>query len=243
MKQTHKSLLTISMFALTSSTFSQNLLSNGNFELGNVGFTSGYTYSPGSNQNQGDYAVLSNPNPWNPGAYSMPDHTSGAGLMMAINGSSVSSSVVWRAVVSVQPGSAYSFAGWDASWGELSGGGTDPSPAALRISINGTQLGDTTASGQDGQWSQFSFAWNSAANTQATIEIRDLNTAFLGNDFALDDLSFASVPEPSSLGLIVAFGALVSVRRARNKGSRCLPRHENRCSSLEYIPVRRAPAH
>jgi hypothetical protein len=219
MKQAHKSLLIISICALTSSVLGQNLLPNGNFELGNTGFTSGYTYSPGSDASQGDYAVLNNPYPWNPGAYAMTDHTSGTGLMLALNGSSVSTAAVWRATVPVQPNTTYSFSAWEASWGKF-GGNTDPSPAVLAISINGLLLATTSPSATDGLWGQFGLQWNSAAATQATIEIRDLNTAFLGNDFALDDVSFVSVPEPSSLILLPGFGALVLFRRAARQ-KRC----------------------
>jgi hypothetical protein len=212
MKKIHQSLMILGIVSLQSSVLSQNLLSNGSFELGNVGFFSGYTYAPSSNQGQREYALVSNPRPWNPGAFSMSDHTSGTGLMLAANGSSLATDILWRQVVSVQPNTTYLFGGWDASWGVL-GGNTDPSPANLRISINGLQLGDTAAPSQDGQWHQFSFQWLSGAATQASIEIRDLNTAFLGNDFALDDMTFAVVPEPSSALLILGLGSFFFVHQ------------------------------
>jgi hypothetical protein len=194
-------LVTVGTVLIHTSLFSQNLLSNGSFELGNVGFFSGYNYTPASNQNPGEYAVVSNPNPWNAGAFSMVDHTSGTGLMLALNGSSLSTDILWRQIVSVQPNTTYLFSGWAASWGVFGGGNTDPSPANLRISVEGVQLGDRGLPQEDGIWQQFTLQWSSGAATQATIEIRDLNTAFLGNDFALDDLSFTAVPEPCGVWL------------------------------------------
>jgi hypothetical protein len=89
MKKTHLSLLVLAMLSFRFAA-GQNLLSNPSFELGNAGFTSSYLYSPGSDANQGDYAVLHNPYPWNSGAFSMIDHTSGSGLMLVLKGSSVS---------------------------------------------------------------------------------------------------------------------------------------------------------
>jgi hypothetical protein len=206
MKKTHLSLTVLAVLSLRFAA-GQNLLSNPNFELGNIGFISSYLYSPGSDANQGDYAILHNPFPWNPGAYSMTDHTSGTGFMLVLNGSSVSTDTVWRETVSVQPNTTYSFSGWEASWGKT-GGNTDPSPAVLLISINGLSLASTSPSATDGIWGQFGLQWNSGSATQASIDIRDLNTSFIGNDFALDDMSLAAIPEPSSTALVIGFAAL-----------------------------------
>jgi hypothetical protein len=71
----------------------------------------------------------------------MSDHSSGTGLMLALNGSSVATDILWRQIVSANMNTTYTFSGWGASWG-LSGGNTDPSPANLRISINDLALGD-----------------------------------------------------------------------------------------------------
>jgi len=190
----------------------QNLLSNPSFELGNVSFTSGYSYTPAVNTTEGQYAVVSNPYLWNPYGYSMTDHTSGSGLMLVLNGSPSASDVVWQETVSVQPNTVYSFSNWEASWGELGGAGYDPTPATLQISINGIQLGTSSPPSTDGVWSQFGLQWYSGSDTQATIEINDLNTATYGNDFALDDMSFSVVPEPSSLLLVVGFGFVLLAR-------------------------------
>ena len=56
-----------------------NLVTNGNFEAGNSGFTSDYAYSPASNNDEGQYTVRSNPFPWNGLFISGGDHTTGSG--------------------------------------------------------------------------------------------------------------------------------------------------------------------
>ena len=117
--------------------------------------------------------------------------------MMAVNGSNVVGTNVWTQMVGVNPNQNYSFSGWLASWDP-----NDDSPASLEIRINsaliGTVAGPAIASG----WVAFSAPWNSGADTTATIQILNINTVAVGNDFALDDLSFVAVPEPSSLMLL-----------------------------------------
>ena len=51
---------------------------------------------------------------------------------------------------------------------------------------------------------------------QASLEIRDLNTAFIGKDFALDDMSHTAVnPDPSATVLVAGFAALRFVWKRR----------------------------
>ena len=73
--------------ALSAHADAPNLVLNGDFELNNTSFTSDYAFSPGSNSDEGQYTVRSNPLPWNPFFISAADHTSGQGLMYVGNGS------------------------------------------------------------------------------------------------------------------------------------------------------------
>src|SRR5262249_9477766 len=93
----------------------QNLLLNGDFEAGNTGFTSDYTYSPGDISPEGTYNIVRNPHDSHPGGASFGDHTSGTGLMLAANGASNTNLVVWRQSVAVVPNTTYEFSGWGAS--------------------------------------------------------------------------------------------------------------------------------
>lgn len=166
-----------------------NLLANGDFELGNTAFSSQYPYA----QQTGGYQVLRNPNLyWYAGFTSFGDHTTGSGLMMAVDGSTRAGTVVWQETVSVADATEYVFSGWTASMGHL-GNHIDPSPARLRIFINDMQIGsDFAAPAPNAQWAQFSATWNSGTSTAATIKIVDVNTAGVGNDFTLDSLQFSA---------------------------------------------------
>ncbi len=75
------------------------LIVNGDFEAGNSGFTSDYTYSPGNLNPAGRYAVLTDPNSAHGQATSFGDHTTGYGLMMAVNGANLANQIVWSQTV------------------------------------------------------------------------------------------------------------------------------------------------
>lgn len=179
------------------SAFGDNMLVNGDFELGNTGFASTYTSSPGNPYlPEGHYDVMANPHLDHPFGASFGDHTTGTGSMLVVNGAPRAKGVVWRETVSVSPNTTYLFSGWGASWG---GGreGFDPSPAVLRILINGQQCAaDVRLAATNGLWQRFDIVWHSQSSAKAVIEIHDQNTEWRGNDFALDDLSFS----PTSAG-------------------------------------------
>ncbi|MEJ7736660.1 MAG: gliding motility-associated C-terminal domain-containing protein [Chitinophagaceae bacterium] len=67
-------------------------------------------------------------------------------------------------------------------------------PAQLGFSINGKDIGNViTASLPVCTWTQFYTTWNSGNNNTATISMVNKNIQVQGNDFALDDISFAPV--------------------------------------------------
>ena len=168
------------------------LVVNGSFELGNTGFQSSYAYSPGNIADLSTYDITTNPADVHFSAASFGDHTTGTGEMMAVNGGQTSDLTVWSETIAVVPNSDFTVSAWVASW-------YPASPAQLDFSINGTSIGTITSPDATGVWQQFSGSWNSGAATSATIRIVNLNMAFSGNDFALDDISFfgpAPVPPP-----------------------------------------------
>lgn len=162
-----------------------NLIRNGDFEQGNTDFYSQYNYVT-PNTSEGQYYVSSNPRNWNPGLSNCTDHTTGSGNMLLVNGSPALNQVVWQQTVTITPNTNYAFSTWIQSLSAAN-------PAQLRFSINGQIVSNLIAAGTLCSWKQFFVSWNSGANTSAIISIVNQNTIAAGNDFALDDISFAPV--------------------------------------------------
>ena len=213
----------LSLIMLTPASARANAILNADFSAGNDGFTSQYLFTETDLTPPSVYTVGEDAFDFHPGAASFGDHTTGTGLMFLANGSTVPGRVVWRQTVAVHTFTDLTFSGWAASWGEL-GDGIDPAPAALQFLINGVQIGaDFVLPAPDGEWAMFSVPWNSGPHSRATLTIVDSQLAFVGNDFALDDLSLepgepAPVPEPSAL-VLLSVGALCAGWRRRSAWS------------------------
>ncbi len=161
------------------------LVNNGDFSAGFVGFSSSYTYQTNL-QPEGTFYVATNPHTYHPGFSACGDHTNGTGNMMIVNGASGANVDVYCQTIAVSPNTVYDFSTWATS--------VNPgSPAILQFSINGQLLNtpfnliSTTCA-----WNQFYATWFSGSNTTAVICIVNQNTATSGNDFALDDISMQS---------------------------------------------------
>jgi hypothetical protein len=194
---------------------------NGDFELGNTGFTSGYGYLAPAGQHtlypEGYYTVDKNPNNVHDLWSSFGDHTSGAGEMMIVNGAPTPDVTVWsETVTGLSTNTTYYFSAWVAS-------SYPTNPAVLNFSINGDHVDPiVTPSTTPGVWSQFYTTWNSGAHTSAVLGLVNENTVLSGNDFVLDDIAFGTtlpggVPEPASWALMIGgFGlAGAALRRRR----------------------------
>ncbi len=71
-----------------------NMLVNGDFEMGNKGFTSTYAYSPTNLGGTACYDVVTNPHLDHPFGGSFGDHTTGTGFILALNGSTDTNAVI-----------------------------------------------------------------------------------------------------------------------------------------------------
>lgn len=176
------------------------LVTNGNFStLPPTGFTTLYVYAPdvaGQNelngtQGEGKYSISTSANNVHPGLYGT-GRTAGSGNIMVVNGSS-SIPTVWSSTpITVQPNTTYYFSAW-----AMSVFNTDR--AVLQFNINGNQVGTiailpvgyTVTSGPY-SWVKLLGSWESGANTTANLSIVNLNPAAMGNDFAIDDISFST---------------------------------------------------
>lgn len=163
-----------------------NLIVNGDFSAGNTGFTSQYNYAA-SNTTEGEYSVGANPRAWNGSTSNCRDHTTGGGNMLLVNGNPIAGERVWTQTVPVVPNTSYAFSTWIQSISEAN-------PAQLQFSINGKNMAGVIAATLPGcNWLQFYTTWNSGNSTTAEISVVNINTIRDGNDFALDDISFAPV--------------------------------------------------
>lgn len=177
--------LTTTTYYLTATNPAHELIKNGDFSMGDTLFNSSYIYSSSSLLLEGRYWVGNNPNTVHYAFSSCGDHTSGSGNMMVVNGSTSNNAVIWSQTVNVTKNTDYAFSTWITSV-------TSSNVAELKFDINGTQIGNLISpSSACCTWSQFYVVWNSGNNTTATISIVNKNTLANGNDYALDDISFA----------------------------------------------------
>jgi len=184
-----------------------NILSNGGFESGNVGFGSSYGYvvpSTGALMPEGVYTIIGDgtfttPNSVhdNDGGYDNCGYHTGTHSMV-INGASVAGVIVWSESVSVVKNADYQFSYFLQS--------VNPSnPSQLQLYVNGAPAGTlNTASTTTCQWNQYYYNTNAGTNNVLQLTLINQNTAAGGNDFALDDMVFQQVFQvQSSVNLAV----------------------------------------
>ncbi len=173
--------------------FGPNLVTNGDFSLGNTAFTSDYRLGTGGTwglvSTEGTYAVVSSSRDAHNNFAFCNDHTVGnsSGSMLVVNGASVANTAVWRQTVSVQPNTDYQFSFWGTTV-------ISENPGRLILSVNGTQVGNLLSLPYGTcDWQEFSATWNSGNNTFISIAIINQNTNSSGNDFGIDDIRFRAV--------------------------------------------------
>ncbi len=199
MKTTKLNLALLAAGVLASAASAQaEFIVNGDFESGDIDFTTGYTSvtgspGPSSMYPEGTYAVGTDPQDFHNLFHSFDDHTKGdgTGKMMIVNGATSSGVNVWTGELSpdLTVSSTYVFSAWVANV-------YPDSPASLKFSIDGNQIGSDFSATGVGVWKQFTATFTVTAGTTPTAV--DLITIAGGNDFALDDISITVVPEPST---------------------------------------------
>ena len=200
-------------FTVTGFVTGDNRVTNGDFENGNTGFNSAYTYhAPTSSTAVWDpatYTVHNNAyevhnsggnwpfnNPWNHGQPGC-----GSGKYMICNGSRGDNVIVWEQTIPVRPNIDYAFS---ANVCSLAGFPY----ARLQFSINGQLIGtlfDLHSSTVG--WESFYALWTSGpTDTQAVIRLinkqASVDAGSSGNDFGVDNISFHDLMECSAVDTV-----------------------------------------
>ncbi len=166
-----------------------NLIVNPSFTAGNTGFTSSYGYVANDPARTNElvpealYAVGNNAANYHPNFAGTGRRGAGDNFMI-VNGSQ-NLSIVYQQTLKVRANTYYSFSAYANS---INPG----SPAELGLVINGKSTSTVTTLNGTTNYVRISDLWFSGPNTTAVIEIRDVNKAFGGNDFGLDDLYFGT---------------------------------------------------
>ena len=164
-----------------------NLIYNGNFEFGNMGFTTQYTYTTDLT-NSGTIVVGIDPSSYHPLAASYGDHTSNFGRMLIANGATQTNRVIWEQTVSVDTDTEYMIFYWLSNWTD-----DDVRLAQIRCLINGAHVGLGFAPATVGEWAFVFHRWDSGSNTEAKIRLVDKIRAEVSNDFAIDDIGMIEI--------------------------------------------------
>lgn len=167
-----------------------NLIYNGDFSQGNIGFISGHFYTSGPTTQQGFYSVFPNTQDFNIWFENCEDNSPTDDNMMFIADCATSPGITaWYEQVVVIPNQSYTFSAWFTNifW---------TAPPLIQVTINGVQVGtNLQLETQNCLWQEFTITWNSQNNTTAAIDIQSLNLDIDGNDFAMDDVVFQAEVE------------------------------------------------
>jgi hypothetical protein len=217
-----------------------NLISNGDFEAGNTGFSSDYGYVV----DQGYYAL------WGEGTYTVGEnadqyhglwadvsnHTAGGSKYMIINGAPDTGKTVWQSNALSLGAGTYSFSayvtdiccnsffnGWNAL-PVLTFTATTDTHIPMSF-VLGSQAVQVDA---PGTWYQLTTTFTLDGAASGFVSLSNSEGALSGNDFGLDDISLirqtgntsvvGGVPEPASWAMMVGgFGLVGGALRRRQR--------------------------
>ena len=178
-----------------------NLIPNGNFEAGNIGFTSDFIFSNDA-LDRGNYGITRYASRLGDD-YKDPvsgDHTSGYGYYMVVDADDEKDQKTWCSSIRVEANTIYTFSVWfcnlyikraNKSSFAFNGvaKGNDP---RIKLTINGKQVGTTQADiFHYYDWIKASGTWYSGPlDKTVDICIENLNFSGTGNDLAIDDVGF-----------------------------------------------------
>ncbi len=182
--------IAIYIFSTTMMIYAERIvIVNGDFSLGNSGFSSGYTFiadQVGINNElgpEGYYSVGYSAYDFHSAWLSGTDHTTGDGLMFIANGSANTSTVVWQGTPSQDLilGQTYDFSAW------VMDVYNDGAHASLTFKADAEVIGTITCPNYQ-TWNRLSGSFT-AASLRPTLTLTNAQSDNYGNDFAVDDLN------------------------------------------------------
>jgi hypothetical protein len=189
---------------------------NGDFEGGNAGFTSGYTFKADVAGNsemipENTYGVGPNVASYHPQLVGL----GRTGNYMMVNGNTGTIKTVWAQNVNVIAGQEYKFRAYVQNI-------SPASPAVLRFYVGSTLVGTTSPTGL-AAYSEFEASFTATTTGAVELKIVNSNLTKTGNDFGIDDLSFNQVcPElqvPCTPDGIAASEVISFTQKFRANGS------------------------
>lgn len=166
----------------------EDLIDNGNFDEGFIGFTTDFIYTDTVNT-QGVFTL--NTSSEDSAFVHKEDHTTGEGKMFIADGSKFSEKAIYRINVSLEKGMVYTFSFWMANNHKdfLLDTDTDSRISVHpSIHLDGEMVYNELLP-DDTSWTKIEYTWTENTGGNRTIEIKNLTTTKKGNDFVLDDVS------------------------------------------------------
>ena len=166
-----------------------NVVYNGNFEEGNVGFYTDCNYFEPywSVGGWGDYTIAENIKGYGWYIEEEVKAYGGNGNMMIIDGKTSPNAVVWQQTVNIKPHTFYAFSAQVMSALESN---MENQYALLQFNVDGEDIGPIFHSPKIlYNWQQFYNIWYSGEKTTATLTIYNQNDSPYGNDFAIDEIA------------------------------------------------------
>jgi hypothetical protein len=209
--KTITTLLAFGIAAINLQNASANLIVNGNFQSGNTGFSSDYSFRVGPTAPEGQYTVVSNLADFHTGIAALGSLTGfgGSGLYLAANGAPSTTQSPWYQTINnpnvtlttdINNPVYYRF--------EARVANVVPYPdlaapdLAFEIQVNGgawKTFTDTPLLTQLNEWSlTYVDTYLQSAPTSLGFRLRNLVTDANGNDFALDNIYFGLTTQAPS---------------------------------------------
>ncbi len=219
-------LLAAALLAAAPATAATNLVFNGDFSLGNTGFTNGYNFKPANNGvtlNEAEYQIDTNAINTHFAWVDLADHTGDTAALYLVANGSGNGATVWEQTVSVAANTKYNFSAFiaDVCCNDM-GAGSRGFPPSFSFEYVGNNTGSASLGSfvptTYGVWQGVGAIFNSLNNTSVTLRITNSNTVFSGNDLGIDDISLSAAPEPASWAMMLAgFGLVGFSMRRRNR--------------------------